>query len=165
MIHGRRHGVIREFLQMAERVAPLALADRSWDNVGLLLESPQVRLVGPSQACRVLLTIDLTETVFEEAIAREASVILAYHPPWFRGEKSLTLDASRGMMRMVALCAAHGVSIYSPHSALDAIQGGINDHVAQVLCRTDDEETNILSCSPIKPSPPPHGAFPTPRQC
>lgn len=124
LLHNIRHALVQEFLQVAEKVAPLSFADCSWDNVGLLFESPHVKLVGPAKACRVLLTVDLTEAVFAEAVAKEASIILSYHPPWFRGEKSLTLDRSRGMMRMVALCAAHGISIYSPHSALDAIPGG-----------------------------------------
>ena len=105
-----------------ERIAPLALADKSWDNVGLLFESPTVRTV--QNAVRVLLTIDLTEKVFKEAVEKQVSIIMSYHPPWFRGEKSLTLSQSRGMMRMITLCASEGISIYSPHSAIDAVKGG-----------------------------------------
>lgn len=111
-----------------EEFAPTALADRSWDNVGLLLECPCARAVelgaAPATPRRVLLTVDITEAVFNEAVRRQAQLIIAYHPPWFRGEKSLTLDRSGSTMRMVALCASHGISIYSPHSALDAIQDG-----------------------------------------
>lgn len=141
-----RHPVLTHFLQVAEQVAPLSLADSSWDNVGLLLESPTVHLL-PSGVCRVLLTVDLTEAVYEEAIAQEAAIILSYHPPWFRGEKSLTLDKGRGIMRIVALCAAAGISIYSPHSALDALPEGINTHVGKVL----GEGTGISSSVPITP--------------
>lgn len=144
----RRHPILAHFLQVAEQVAPLALADRSWDNVGLLLESPTVRTL-PSGACRVLLTVDLTEAVYEEAVAKQAAIIISYHPPWFRGEKSLTLDQGRGMMRMVALCAAAGISIYSPHSALDALPEGINAHIGRVL----GEGIGIASSAPITPSP------------
>lgn len=143
-----RHPVLAHFLQVTEQVAPLSLADGSWDNVGLLLESPTVRL-SPSGTCRVLLTVDLTEAVYEEAIAQGAAIILSYHPPWFRGEKSLTLDQGRGVMRVVALCAAAGISIYSPHSALDALPEGINTHVGKVL----GEEVGIASSVPITPLP------------
>lgn len=123
-----RSAWLARLVHVMEEFAPTALADRSWDNVGLLLECPRVWAVEagvvPEMPHRVLLTIDITEAVFEEAVRREAQLILAYHPPWFRGEKSLTLDRSAGMMRMVALCASQGISIYSPHSALDAIQNG-----------------------------------------
>jgi dinuclear metal center YbgI/SA1388 family protein len=108
-----------------EEIAPLKYAG-SWDNVGLILESQR----NPS---KILLTIDLTESVYKEALEKDISLILAYHPPWFRGEKSLTLDPSRGIMRIVTLCASSGISIYSPHSALDAIPRGINQHVSRII--------------------------------
>jgi putative NIF3 family GTP cyclohydrolase 1 type 2 len=117
-----QHRAVTLFVEAMERIAPLALADKSWDNVGLLFESPTVHTV--KDAVRVLLTIDLTEKVFKEAVEKQVSIIMSYHPPWFRGEKSLTLNQNRGMMRMVTLCASEGISIYSPHSALDAVKGG-----------------------------------------
>lgn len=131
-----RHALVSTFLIAMERIAPLSLADKSWDNVGLLIESPMVKKVGPKGLCRILLTIDLSESVFLEAVEKEASVILSYHPPWFRGEKSLTLERGRGVMAVVAMCASKGISIYSPHSALDCIQGGgidIDDYSSLVF--------------------------------
>ena len=118
-----RHRLIKTFIESVERIAPLSYADRSWDNVGLLLESPIVPLA-PNGKCRVLLTIDLTEKVFEEARGEGVGIILSYHPPWFHPEKSLTLDRGRGRFGILAMCAAHNISIYSPHSALDSIHGG-----------------------------------------
>lgn len=147
-----RHPILAHFLQVIGQTAPLSLADRSWDNVGLLLESPTVRTL-PSGVCRVLLTIDLTEAVYEEALTLQAAIILSYHPPWFRGEKSLTLDRERGVMRVVALCAAAGISIYSPHSALDALPEGINTSVGRVL-GGDSGVASIVPITPITPAPP-----------
>ncbi|ODO09237.1 hypothetical protein I350_02837 [Cryptococcus amylolentus CBS 6273] len=72
-----------------ERIAPLQLAERAWDNVGPIIEAPY-----PNSANRqVLLTIDLTASVCAEALALPSlSVIIAYHPPIFRGLKSVTLS-------------------------------------------------------------------------
>ncbi len=141
-----RHSLISHFLRILDRIAPLALAERSWDNVGLLVESPVVRFTNSTtKICRVLLTIDLTEQVYQEAIDRHVGIILSYHPPWFRGEKSLTLEPSRGILRMVTLCATAGISLYSPHTALDALPDGINTHVANVLSPPE----NIALCLPI----------------
>lgn len=118
-----RNAIIAQFMRVMEEIAPLCLADHSWDNVGLLLESPTVKPADNGKV-RVMLTIDLSEPVLREALDRQIGIIMSYHPPWFKGEKSLTLDPRRGMMRMVALCASQGISIYSPHSALDAIKDG-----------------------------------------
>lgn len=138
---------LAHFLHAMEKLAPLKLADKSWDNVGLLFETPVARLASNGK-CRVLLTIDLTEPVYQEAVEKQVGIIMSYHPPWFSGEKSLTLDRSRGVMRMVALCASSGISIYSPHSALDAIKDGINTHVAKIL----SGDMNVESINPIIPA-------------
>ncbi|RKP11489.1 GTP cyclohydrolase 1 type 2/Nif3 [Piptocephalis cylindrospora] len=107
------------------RYAPLSLAETSWDNVGTLLEPPK-----PRKGNRILLTIDLSAPVLAEALADEqVSVILAYHPAIFRGIKRFSL--SDHTQRTVLECAAAGIGIYSPHTSLDACEGGINDWLAQ----------------------------------
>ncbi|KAF9458036.1 GTP cyclohydrolase 1 type 2/Nif3 [Collybia nuda] len=116
--------VLKSVCRAMERIAPLRLAE-SWDNVGLLLESPVQR----SATKRILLTIDLTTSVLSEAIAKEASVIVSYHPPIFKGLQSLTLANS--LQASLLRCAAQGISIYSPHTALDCVSGGVNDWLAE----------------------------------
>ncbi|KAI9230830.1 MAG: GTP cyclohydrolase 1 type 2/Nif3 [Piptocephalis tieghemiana] len=107
------------------RYAPLSLAETSWDNVGTLLEPPK-----PRKGNRVLLTIDLSAPVLAEALADEqVSAILAYHPAIFRGTKRFSL--ADHTQRTVLECAAAGIGIYSPHTALDACEGGINDWLAR----------------------------------
>jgi len=108
-----------------ERVAPLRLAEK-WDNVGLLLESPVQK-----QGRKVLLTIDLTSAVLAESLSKDASVIVAYHPTIFQGLKSITL--SNPLQNSLLQCAAQGISVYSPHTALDSVWGGINDWLAEGL--------------------------------
>ena len=67
---------VSHVMETLETLAPLRYAE-DWDNVGLLIGSPDWR------ADRVLLTIDLTEAVLEEAIDAKAQMIVAYHPPIF----------------------------------------------------------------------------------
>ncbi|KIY73091.1 NGG1 interacting factor 3-like protein [Cylindrobasidium torrendii FP15055 ss-10] len=108
-----------------ERIAPLRLAE-TWDNVGLLLESPSQRLKGVN---RVLLTIDLTTAVMDEALQLQTPVIISYHPPIFRGLKSFTL--SNPLQASLLRCAAEGISVYAPHTAVDSVWGGVNDWLAE----------------------------------
>jgi len=111
---------------------PQALADNSWDNTGLLLEAPFV----PSrrQSNIALLTIDLTKAVADEAIAINSSIIIAYHPIIFRGLKSITL-ANTQQQTLLRL-ASHGISVYSPHTAVDAAPGGLGDWLADIVTGT-----------------------------
>lgn len=108
---------------------PKALADNTWDNTGLLLEAPFV----PSrrQSNTVLLTIDLTKAVAEEAIALNSSIVIAYHPIIFRGLKSLTF-ANTQQQTLLRL-ASQGISVYSPHTAVDAAPGGLGDWLADIV--------------------------------
>jgi len=107
---------IKDVVTAMERIAPLKLADSSWDNVGLLVESPL-----PLKSRLILVTNDLSCQVVEEAVSKKASMIIAYHPPWFKSAKNIRLD---GPLSSVNLCLSYGVSVYSPHTALDSISGG-----------------------------------------
>lgn len=109
-------------------IAPLSLADNSWDNTGLLLEAPIPR----ENANGILLTIDLTLDVVNEAINNpNIGVIISYHPPIFKSLKRLVLSNEK--QKDVLLCAAKGISIYSPHTSLDNCAEGVNNWLAQSL--------------------------------
>ncbi|KIJ11340.1 hypothetical protein PAXINDRAFT_177349 [Paxillus involutus ATCC 200175] len=117
--------LVTRYAQKAmEKIAPLRLAEK-WDNVGLLLETPVPR----PNATRVLLTIDLTPSVLEEALEPSTALVVSYHPTIFRPLSSLTL--SNPLQASLLKLAAAGVSVYSPHTALDSVHGGINDWLAQ----------------------------------
>lgn len=131
-------------------IAPLPLADRSWDNVGVLVESPD-----PNKHNTVLITIDLTPEVMEECLRKKAEVVVAYHPPIFSSFKRLTLHDPK--QRIILQCIRAGISIYSPHTSLDATEGGINDWLADLV---DPQGTR----TPIQPVALDPNARPTSRE-
>jgi len=120
---------LSEVVALLQRLAPLNLAE-DWDNVGLLLE--------PSAAAtraiaRAFLCIDLSESVLNEALERGADLLIPYHPPIFRGLKRLRASSGEGRVLVRALEA--GLAIYSPHTALDAAEGGVNDWLGRAFGR------------------------------
>lgn len=119
--------LIQRVASAMETIAPLALADNSWDNVGVLLENPK-----PNGSKKVFLTIDLTPAVLEEALQEAPEVIVAYHPPIFAPLKSLVRRNPKH--EIILQCAVNGVSIFSPHTSLDAAVGGMNDWLLEVAC-------------------------------
>lgn len=86
-----------------------------------------------------MLTIDLTKSVVDEALASKASFILAYHPFIFRGLKSIVPSGDSQQQSLVRLIQA-GISVYSPHTAIDAARGGVNDWLADGLVSSKDNE-------------------------
>lgn len=120
--------LVSDLASAMHSIAPLDLAEE-WDNVGLLFGDGSRALAGP-----VMLTIDLTTAVVDEALAMNAGAIIAYHPPIFRPFKRLTADSMHGslLLRLIE----RGVAIYSPHTALDAAPGGVTDWLIDQACET-----------------------------
>merc|ERR1712093_773410 len=120
---------ITRAVQLAfKRLAPVETAE-SWDNVGLLLE-PYVFNSGSSSGSsrrKVLLATDLTRQIVE-SMSDDIGSIVVYHPAIFRGLKSLT--QSDPLQACLLQCAAKGISVYSPHTALDGAKDGIQDWLA-----------------------------------
>jgi dinuclear metal center YbgI/SA1388 family protein len=111
---------LADLISLLEKIAPPNLAE-PWDNVGLLAGDPA------ADVSRVLLTIDFTTAVAADAKSADCQLVIAYHPPIFHPLKRLTagspvFDAIRA-----------GIALYSPHTALDAADGGTNDMLADVL--------------------------------
>jgi len=73
----------------------------------------------------------LTTSVCQESLAKNTSVIIAYHPTIFKGLQSFTL--SNPLQASLLQCAASGISVYSPHTALDSVWTGVNDWLAEGL--------------------------------
>lgn len=112
-----------------DQFAPASLAG-SWDNVGLLVEPELDQGVGQGAPARfkvhrLAVANDLTEAVMQECLDKKVDMIVAYHPPIFRPLKRLT--SASWKERIIIRCLANNIALYSPHTALDAIQGGVND--------------------------------------
>jgi len=120
---------LKKLLEALEEMAPLELAEE-WDNVGLLLCPSRKRTSG-----KLLLTIDLTEPVLEEALRLGADTIVAYHPPIFDPLSELTPTEAR--QRVILRLVESRIAVYSPHTALDAVVGGVNDWLALGLGEGD----------------------------
>ena len=120
---------LKTFIQQLEEIAPPELAE-SWDNTGLLIEP-----LKPRDIRTVLLTIDLTDAVAKEAVQKKVDAIIAYHPLFFGGVHRLEKadPQARAALRLIQ----HDIAVYSPHTALDAAPGGVNDWLADALGEGD----------------------------
>ena len=113
--------------------APRDLAE-SWDNVGLLVGDPD------SEVRRILVALDVTEWVVQEAIERDCQLIVAHHPvmncAWHQVQ-TLRTDDRQG--RVLTALVKNGIAAICMHTNLDAAEGGVNDLLAEKLGLSDLE--------------------------
>lgn len=135
---------IRVAVSAIQKFYPLELADSSWDNTGLLVDASTV-CMNVLKKVSVLLTVDLTSSVADEAIRQKADLIVAYHPFIFKGLKSITPNdpQQNSLIKLIS----SGISVYSPHTSVDAAVGGVNDWLAEGIA-----QTNFLSSRVIEPN-------------
>ena len=115
---------VRDITSLIEEFAPLKLQE-SYDNAGLIVgrEDDEIH--------RVLLVVDVTEEVIEEAIENQCDMIVAHHPIIFHPLKRF--NSSTYVERCVEQAIRHGIVIYAAHTNLDSAQDGMSWRVAQML--------------------------------
>lgn len=115
---------IKDIANALEMFAPLPLQD-DFDNAGLQIGLTDAEVAG------VLLCLDVTEAVVDEAIASGCNLIISHHPVIFKPLKRIT--GSNYVERCIIKALANGIAIYSAHTNLDNAQGGVNYRIAEIL--------------------------------
>lgn len=109
---------VNDIYEYIDSIAPYHTQE-GWDNSGLNTGD------GNAQVSRVLLALDLTDSVIDEAVRLGAQLIVTHHPSLFRPLKNVTADTYAYKL------IKNGISALSAHTNLDAAVGGVND----VLCK------------------------------
>lgn len=127
---------IEDVTAFLEGWAPGSYAE-NYDNVGLLVGRHH------NPVSRVLVSLDVTEAVVDEAIKRNCELIISHHPLIFGGLKRLT--GQDYVARTVEKAILNGINLLAIHTNLDNVKSGVNHKMAEVLGL---EETRILR--PVK---------------
>ena len=96
-----------------------------YDNSGLLVGDTRQQLKG------VLISVDATEEVIDEAIRKKANFVLTHHPVIFSGLKNIT--GKNYVERTVIKAIRNNIAIYAAHTSLDNLKDGINFKMADKL--------------------------------
>ena len=116
---------VREFYKALSAIVPRELGC-DWDVDGLNVCPDPDREVK-----RVLVALDATNEVVNQAVAEGYDLIFTHHPMLFGGLKNVLADDYDGA-KVIALCRA-GVSAVSFHTRIDAAEGGVNDILAGLV--------------------------------
>lgn len=119
---------VAQILQLVDGIAPFELAE-SWDNVGLLAGRSD------AEVQRVLCALDLSMEVLNEAIHRDAQLVVTHHPILFRGRKNLCETDGEG--RLLCALVRSGIAMIAAHTNFDNAHPGVNDALAARLGLSD----------------------------
>lgn len=128
---------IKEVVEAIEQFAPRSW-QQGWDNSGMQVGRLDEPLTG------VVLSLDMTMEVLDEAIKQGANLVVTHHPLLFTGLKSVAEQNNEA--RIIYKAIRSGVAIYSCHTNIDSAPGGINTVLARDIL-------GLSEVSPLEASP------------
>ena len=121
---------VRDIIQVIESFAPLSIQEK-WDNSGLCIGSQDAEVTS------VLLGLDCTPELVDEAIECGADMIVTHHPLIFSGLKKINSEDPVGEAVVKAIRA--GIAVYAAHTNADKVIEGVSGAMAARLSLTDVE--------------------------
>jgi dinuclear metal center YbgI/SA1388 family protein len=125
---------IKDITNYLEKMAPPAYQE-SYDNAGLITGNKKDELKG------VLITLDSTEEIVDEAIQKNANLIIAHHPIIFKGLTKIV--GNNYVERTIIKAIKNDIAIYAIHTNLDNVLHGVNAK----LC----EKLGLQNCKILRP--------------
>lgn len=118
--------VIKEIIDRLEALSPPMFAEK-WDNSGLLCGHYD------SEVNKILVCVDVTDSVVDQAIKQEVDLVISHHPLIFKGLKKLSDQDFIG--RRVVRLVENRIGLYAMHTNFDVM--GMADEAADILDLTN----------------------------
>jgi dinuclear metal center YbgI/SA1388 family protein len=119
---------VKDVIAVIEEFAPLSIQE-SWDNSGLCVGSPE------AEVSSVLLALDCTESLVDEAVECGADMIITHHPLIFSGLKKISPEDQVGAAVIKAV--KNGIAVYAAHTSADKVMAGVSGAMAKKLGLND----------------------------
>lgn len=126
-------------------IAPLEL-QMDFDNAGIQVGSLE------QEVGKILVALDITNAVIDEALALGAQLIVSHHPLIFGGLNNVTAE---GKGAKTLRLARAGISAISMHTNLDIAQGGVNDVLIELLGANSEQGFDADNCGRVGELPEP----------
>lgn len=139
----------KDIAKAIEAWAPKMLAE-SYDNVGLLVGEPDTEATG------VLINLDVTEALIDEAVSKGCNLIVTHHPIWFSGIKRL--NGENYVSRIILKAIRENIGLYACHTNLDNVQHGVNRMIGErlgitnmsILSKKSDQLRFLICHTPVE---------------
>lgn len=132
---------VGEVIDLLEEIAPLHLQE-SYDNSGLIIGSRNQEVTG------AVISLDCTEEILDEALAKGCNLIISHHPAVFYGVKTFT--DSNPTERIIRKAIKNDLIIYAIHTNLDnTLINGVNERIAKKIGLNIDGILRPLPGNPV----------------
>jgi len=115
---------IKEIISVLAQFAPVALQE-DYDNAGLITGS------GDWDCTGIIVSLDATETIVNEAVEKKCNLVIAHHPIVFKGLKKIT--GKNYVEKTIISAIKNDIAIYAIHTNLDNVLHGVNGKIADLL--------------------------------
>lgn len=115
---------VKDIIKVMEKIAPVKLKE-DFDNVGLMVGNKE------KEVSKILLALDCTLDVIKEAKDNGVDLIITHHPLIFQKPRNITMDTLQG--RKIIELIKNDISLYSSHTNLDSVKGGLNQTIVELL--------------------------------
>lgn len=115
---------LEQLSDIIENRSPLSLQE-DWDNSGF-----QIKLEN-QEITKVLVALEISGDVIEEAVNKRAEAIVTHHPLFFHPLKKVIADDMAG--KQLIQLVQKGISVYASHTPFDKCHNGNNDYLGQLL--------------------------------
>lgn len=116
--------IVQDIIKKLDQLAPLVYAEE-FDNVGLIIGDKKAKVDG------ILITLDTTLEVIDEAIKNKCNLIISFHPIIFNGLKKVT--GKTYVEKVLTKAIKYDISVFAIHTALDNSFEGVNSAICNVL--------------------------------
>lgn len=124
---------LSEIYELANSIAPKALSDEycreygAYDNSGVLVDAGE-------EIKGAVFSLDLSYAAIDEAIARNANLLMIHHPAIYGKISEIKADDPTLLGGKLVKCLKNGISVVAMHLNLDGAEGGIDETLAQGIC-------------------------------
>ena len=116
--------IVQDIIKKLDQLAPLVYAEE-FDNVGLIIGNKKAKVDG------ILITLDTTLEVIDEAIKNKCNLIISFHPIIFNGLKKIT--GKTYVEKVITKAIKYDISVFAIHTALDNSKYGVNMQLCKEL--------------------------------
>ena len=134
---------VQDLYDLIDRIAPFGTQMES-DNAGLLVGSAS------REISTILLALDMTQPVIDEAVSLGAQLIITHHPLMFTPLRSVTDEDYEG--RLIRRLVREDISFIAAHTNLDQASGGMNDTLAHLCGLSDISGDGFFRCGMLHPA-------------
>lgn len=128
--------ICQDIVEKLNELAPVKLAE-SWDNVGFLIGDKH------AEVKKVLVALDATYAVVQEAIAKKVDMVITHHPMMMQGMKHINKSTIAGEKVMGLI--EHHISLYAAHTNLDGAKEGLSTYLGHQLALKNSDTLSPIT--------------------